>query len=62
MVYLVAGPWIVLLLCACSNAFMNTNHPLGKAVELSLYPAEQLAERWDIYGKYFWMVLSPLGG
>lgn len=60
--YLVTGPWIVLLLCACNDAFMNAKHPLGKAVELLMYPAYQLANSFEFYGKYFWSVLEPLGG
>ncbi|MEZ6068455.1 MAG: hypothetical protein R3B90_22695 [Planctomycetaceae bacterium] len=60
--YLLAYPWIVLFLCACNDDFMNSNHPLGRLVELSMYPAIQLADNFELYDEYLGKVLAPLGG
>ncbi|MCA8989019.1 MAG: hypothetical protein KDA78_15345 [Planctomycetaceae bacterium] len=60
--YLFVGPWIVLLLCVSNDAFMDTSHPLGKALELSLYPATLLAGHFELYNSYLFWVFLSLGG
>jgi hypothetical protein len=59
--YLLASPWIAVLLVACNPA-VNGDTPGAKTVEAFLYPAMLLAEIAPFYNEYFMWVLWNFNG
>lgn len=61
IIYFMIIPWVILILVFIFPA-LNGSGALAKIFEASMAPATGLARTFDVYGEYFWTVLTPLGG